>query len=70
MTKSPIHLNGYYDDNGNWQKTKYCFQACTHCNCRPPGNLWYNKAYDKRLEPEPEHKENLRSQKTLDRGPS
>jgi len=43
--------DGYYDDEGNWQRTKFCFMACEHCTCQPPGLLYYSKAHDKRLRP-------------------
>jgi hypothetical protein len=45
------HFNGYYDETGNWQRTKFCFMDCGHnCNCRPPGMLYYSAAHDKRLQ--------------------
>lgn len=44
-----MSLNGYYDENGNWQRTKFCFMACRHCDCMPPSGLHYSAAHDKRL---------------------
>lgn len=44
--------DGYYDDSGNWQRTKFCFVQCQHCTCGPPGNLYYSAAHDKR-QPKP-----------------
>jgi hypothetical protein len=42
--------DGYYDDTGNWQRTKFCFVDCgTRCTCRAPGNLFYSVAHDKRV---------------------
>lgn len=40
--------DGYYDDNGEWQRTKFCFVACQHCTCMPPGGRFYSEAHDKR----------------------
>jgi hypothetical protein len=53
----PSFLNGAYDEEGHWQRTKFCFMACPNCDCGPPGGLIYNAAYDKRLQqpkPQPE----------------
>lgn len=45
-----LGLNGYYDENGNWQRTKFCFVSCgQRCDCLPPGGLHYSAAHDKRL---------------------
>lgn len=42
--------DGYYDDEGNWQRMKFCFVSCGHrCTCGPPGNLYYSVAHDKRI---------------------
>lgn len=49
MSLLPQLQNGYYDDTGNWQRTKFCFVQCQHCTCGPPGGLYYNTAHDKRL---------------------
>ena len=42
--------DGYYDDNGHWQRTKLCLVDCgENCTCRPPGGMWViptNKAED------------------------
>lgn len=43
---SGFSLNGYYDETGHWQRTKFCFVACTHCDCGPPGGLYYSAAHD------------------------
>lgn len=43
-------MNGYYDDTGHWQRTKFCFVACVYCTCTPPGLLYYSVAHDKRIE--------------------
>ncbi len=49
MSLLPTYRNGYYDDIGNWHSTKHCFRDCgTRCDCKPPGNLYYSKAHDKR----------------------
>jgi hypothetical protein len=42
------YFHGYYDDTGNWQYTKFCFVQCQHCDCQPPGMLFYSAAHDKR----------------------
>jgi hypothetical protein len=40
--------NGHYDDQGRWQRTKFCFRSCGHrCDCGPPGNRWYDEKFDK-----------------------
>lgn len=47
-------LNGYYDERGHWQRTKFCFMSCGHrCDCGPPGGLWYSAAHDKSKHPQP-----------------
>lgn len=44
-------LNGHYDDNGSWQRTKFCFVSCgARCDCGPPGGLYYSAAHDKRIQ--------------------
>lgn len=44
--------NGYYDEHGNWQRTKFCFMSCgDRCDCGPPGGLYYSAEYDQRLKP-------------------
>jgi len=49
-----INLNGYYDEEGNWQRTKFCFVDCgENCTCQPPMGLHYSRAHDKRQVPEP-----------------
>lgn len=42
-------LNGYYNENGFWHRTKFCFRACTHCDCGPPGGFQYDARYDKHI---------------------
>jgi hypothetical protein len=49
MSLDTFGLNGYYDDNGNWQRTKFCFMACQRCDCQPPGGLHYSALHDHRL---------------------
>ncbi len=45
--------NGYYDDTGHWQRTKFCFVSCgARCTCGPPGGVYYNPLYDKSKEKE------------------
>lgn len=42
--------DGYYDEEGWWQRTKFCFVSCgARCTCMPPAG-YYNAAYDKRRE--------------------
>jgi hypothetical protein len=48
MSLIPQLGDGYYDDEGNWQRTKFCFVQCQHCTCQPPGLLFYSVAHDKR----------------------
>jgi len=34
-------LDGYYDENGRWQRTKFCFVYCgERCTCMPRGPLY------------------------------
>lgn len=35
--------DGYYDERGIWQRTKFCFVDCgERCTCKPPfGALFY-----------------------------
>jgi hypothetical protein len=49
MSQFPQLGDGYYDDTGNWQCTKFCFVQCQHCMCQPPGLLYYSVAHDKRV---------------------
>lgn len=47
--KSFGSIDGYYDDCGNWNRTKYCFISCgARCTCMPPMGLSYDPARDKR----------------------
>lgn len=49
MTLCEGFRNGYYDDKGDWQRTKFCFTDCgANCNCGPPLGQWYSAAHDKR----------------------
>jgi hypothetical protein len=50
----PNHSGGYYDDEGNWQRRKYCFRDCgERCTCKPPNGRYYSEAHDKRKNPDP-----------------
>lgn len=32
---------GYYDENGTWVQTKFCFISCgERCDCTPPGGVY------------------------------
>lgn len=43
-----VYRNGYYDDRGFWNRTKFCFMDCRErCDCGPPGNRYYDPAHDK-----------------------
>lgn len=45
-----IFPGGYYDEQGEWQRSKFCFVDCgDRCICRPPGGLWYDAGRDKRI---------------------
>lgn len=35
-----VGRDGYYDDNGHWQRTKLCTVPCPNCTCKPPGGMW------------------------------
>ena len=49
--------DGYYDDNGRWQRTKFCFVSCgDRCTCGPPMGLHYNPMFDKSKDKKPEAK--------------
>ena len=40
---------GHYDEEGNWQRLKFCFVSCgSRCTCRPPGGIYYSAAHDMR----------------------
>jgi hypothetical protein len=53
MSIGQISLNGYYDETGHWQRTKFCFVSCgDHCDCGPPMGMYYNPAYDRNKEQE------------------
>ena len=43
--------DGYYDDEGMWQRTKFCFVYCRErCTCQPPMGAHYNPDFDKRID--------------------
>lgn len=47
--------SGYYDDEGRWQRTKYCFMYCgERCDCGPPFGQRYSVAHDKRVSTKPD----------------
>lgn len=34
--------DGHYDENGDWQREKYCFVSCEErCTCTPPNGIWH-----------------------------
>lgn len=33
--------DGYYDERGVWQRTKFCFADCgERCTCKPPWGIY------------------------------
>ena len=40
--------DGYYDENGNWQRSKFCFMTCHDCTCLPPLGIYYDQSKDTR----------------------
>lgn len=51
--------DGYYDDNGHWQRLKRCFMSCgDRCTCMPPNGRYYSEEHDinkiKKKEPKPD----------------
>ncbi len=55
MSLGPIFLNGFYDNSGRWQRTKFCFVSCgQRCDCGPPCGLSYSAEHDKR-DPKGDH---------------
>lgn len=49
MSLMPHFPDGYYDDNGDWQRTKFCVVSCgAECTCMPPFGAFYSAAHDKR----------------------
>lgn len=49
MSLMPHFPDGYYDDNGDWQRSKFCFVSCgVACTCMPPFGAFYSAAHDKR----------------------
>lgn len=48
MSLMPRTPDGYYDDTGHWQRTKFCFMDCgERCTCKPPLGTYYSPAHDK-----------------------
>jgi len=48
-------LNGHYDEDGVWQRFKFCFVSCgDRCDCMPPNGIIFLEG--KALE---EHQERL-----------
>lgn len=44
----PSRHDGYYDDNGQWRRTKFCFVSCgVRCTCMPPNGQQYSPQHDK-----------------------
>ena len=38
---------GHYNERGHWERTKFCMFPCgDRCDCMPPGDEWYCRAYD------------------------
>lgn len=49
MSLMPTIPDGYYDDNGEWQRTKFCHVSCgAECTCMPPFGAFYSPTHDKR----------------------
>jgi hypothetical protein len=41
------HRDGYYDKDGQWQRTKFCFVYCgERCTCSPPNGIYNIKMKD------------------------
>ena len=39
---TPIFPDGYYDANGDWQRSKFCFVDCgSNCTCKPPNGIYH-----------------------------
>ena len=38
------YSGGYYDDEGNWKRMKFCFMYCgkDRCDCGPPGGRYHD----------------------------
>lgn len=58
MSIFPKRQDGFYDENGVWQRTKFCFVQCPadKCTCHPPfepNPKWHHGAeqLDKKDEP-------------------
>lgn len=42
--------DGYYDENGNWKRTKLCFMHCgSRCTCSPPGGIYFRPPEEKKV---------------------
>lgn len=49
MSLLPRSRDGYYDDAGHWQRTKFCFVDCgDRCTCKPPLGAWSIEAPKKK----------------------
>jgi hypothetical protein len=47
MSLMPRSPDGYYDEGGRWQRTKFCFVYCgAACTCQPPGGVYTLKPDD------------------------
>lgn len=39
--------DGYYDDEGHWRRTKFCFVSCgARCTCSPPNGQHFRPRKD------------------------
>lgn len=36
-------VDGYYDDDGQWQRLKLCNFPCQNCTCQPPMGVYQLK---------------------------
>lgn len=57
MSLIPRLDDGYYDESGFWQRTKFCFIQCQDCTCQPPDGMFYNEAHDRKLKKDPPPRE-------------
>lgn len=50
MSIMPRAPDGFYDDDGHWQRTKFCFMHCgANCTCGPPiKGQYYSPQHDKK----------------------
>jgi hypothetical protein len=52
MTFAPRHPDGYYDEDGHWQRTKFCFTDCgENCTCSPPSGAFFKPPEETRRPP-------------------